>query len=81
MNQFFHLILQLLLLMEWQVRLFYLIHFIEQDKSAETYKIVLDTIMKIENHWLENEVVLQQIITNFVVIAEFRKEDHLLIIV
>lgn len=67
--------------MEWQVRLFYLIHFIEQDKSAETYKIVLDTIMKIENHWLENEVVLQQIITNFVVIAEFRKEDHLLIIV
>ena len=67
--------------MEWQVRLVYLIHVIEQDNSAETYKIVLDTIMKIENHWLENEVVLQQIITNFVVIAEFRKEDHLLIIV
>ena len=67
--------------MEWQVRLFYLIHFIEQDKSAETYKIVLDTIMKIENHWLENEAVLQQIITNFVVIAEFRKEYHSLIIV
>ena len=67
--------------MEWQVYLFYLFHSIEQDKSVETYRIVLDTIKKIENHWLENEIVLQQIITNFVVIAEFRKEDHLLIIV
>ena len=67
--------------MEWQVYLFYLFHSIEQDKSVETYRIVLDTIKKIENHWLENEIVLQQIITNFVVIAEFRKEYHLLIIV
>ena len=79
MNLFFHLILQLLLLMEWQVYLFYLFHSIEQDKSVETYRIVLDTIKKIENHWLENEIVLQQIITNFVVIAESRIEYHLLL--
>lgn len=62
--------------MEWQVYLFYLFHSIEQDKSVETYRIVLDTIKKIENHWLENEIVLQQIITNFVVIAESRIEYH-----
>lgn len=65
--------------MEWQVYLFYLFHSIEQDKSVETYRIVLDTIKKIENHWLENEIVLQQIITNFVVIAESRIEYHLLL--
>ena len=65
--------------MEWQVYLFYLFHSIEQDKSVETYRIVLDTIKKIENHWLENEIVLQQIITNFVVIAESRIEYHLFI--
>ena len=65
--------------MEWQVYLFYLFHSIEQDKSVETYRIVLDTIKKIENHWLENEIVLQQIITNFVVTAESRIEYHLLL--
>ena len=65
--------------MEWQVYLFYLFHSIEQDKSVETYRIVLDTIKKIENHWLENEIVLQQIITNFVVIAESRIEYHILL--
>ena len=65
--------------MEWQVYLFYLFHSIEQDKSVETYRIVLDTIKKIENHWLENEIVLQQIITNFVVIAESRIEYHFLL--
>lgn len=43
---------------------------IESEKPESVYSIVMETIQKIENHWIDNESVIQQIITNYIVLAE-----------
>lgn len=56
--------------MEWQVDSFLLVFIIETEKPDNVYDVLLDTILKIEDRWLDNEVVIQQIVTNFIVLSE-----------
>ena len=47
--------------------------YLDFEKPEYIYDLLLDTLVSIESRWLENDAVLQQIITNYIVIAESGK--------